>query len=146
MSVLSGLQPIETGGGRYFKFDHPGARVTGVIRQVELAWNYDQTAQVPELTLDTAEGEKIVTCSNTVLYNKTLELQDQLLPGVTVTITHTGMAGRAKLFDVVVGGAPVAPEVPPVVTPPTAQATPAPAVPPAAVAPVAGGTPPPSIV
>ncbi len=153
MSILDSISRRETGGDRFFKFDVQGAQIAGVVTAVGLAWNYDQTEQVPELTLNTAGGEKVVTCSNTVLYNLAYDAVEAgtLVPGVHVTITHTGMAGRAKLFTMdlaapmapaVAAPAPVAPVL--AVVPAPVPEPPAPAAatpPPVAPAPVAPATP-----
>lgn len=93
-------QHAPRGGGSYVKWDRQGMRLEGVVVTVGTGRDFDGNP-VPELKVrDASGGEHIVSCAQTILHDKIIELQPQ--PGDQIVIDHTGMAGQAKNFEVTV--------------------------------------------
>lgn len=95
--------------GDYIRFEAVGDTVTGSIVAVR-KHTFDDGKVVPQIILDTADGEKIVTAGQVRLKAALAEKR----PGVgdTLTITLSDVEKRAggktlKHFDVAVGPAPV---------------------------------------
>lgn len=95
--------------GDYIRFEAVGDTVTGSIVAVR-KHTFDDGKVVPQIILDTADGEKIVTAGQVRLKAALAEKR----PGVgdTLTITLSDVEKRAggktlKHFDVIVGPAPV---------------------------------------
>ncbi len=100
--------------GDYIKFETIGDTVTGAIVAVK-KHTFDDGKVVPQIILDTDDGERIVTAGQIRLKAALAEKR----PGVgdTLTITLTDVEKRAggktlKHFDVVVGPASVATPAP----------------------------------
>lgn len=129
-NAFAGLEP--TSGGDYVKWELVGQSVTGTIQRlwVEVPPFDDSTEECPHLEILTTEGAKTLRGTQTNLRNKLIELGPQLAPGVGITITFSGLAGRAKNFDVTLsapaaGAAPAAaPVAAPVAQAPAGQAPP----------------------
>ena len=109
--------------GDYIRFENIGDTVTGAIAAVK-KHTFDDGKVVPQIILDTDDGEKIVTAGQVRLKAALAEKR----PGVgdQLTITLSDVEKRAggktlKHFDVIVGPASVAAATP--------AAAPAPAAP-----------------
>lgn len=100
--------------GEYMKFDSVGDSIHGTITAIRRHM-FDDGSVAPQITLDTAEGPRTVTCGQVRLKAALAEKR----PGVgdVITITLDGIEKRAggktlKLFTVVVGPAAPAPTPP----------------------------------
>lgn len=111
----------------YIAFDNVGDTVTGRIINIR-AHRFDDGKVVPQILLDTAEGERTLTAGQIRL--KTALSEQRPEAGDTLTVTLTQIEKRAggktlKHFDVAIvrgGGAPAtAPAA--AATPPAAPAT-----------------------
>lgn len=100
-------------GGDYMKFNVPGDQITGTLERIESGKNYDGDRDVPVLVMNTAGGQKKVSCENANLLRLVLEPENkaQLVPGATFTILHTGVdpaVRNMKLYTITFAGAPAA--------------------------------------
>lgn len=100
-----------------FKFEYPGASITGVITAMSIAPAKDGFDASPVLQIQQGAETWSVFCGPTVLYRELWHKRPQI--GQTVTITFTGLDGRTKLFtlDVHDGAAPVPQGPPPAAVP-----------------------------
>lgn len=110
--------------GDYIKFETIGDTVTGNIVAIK-KHTFDDGKVVPQIILDTDDGERIVTAGQIRLKAALAEKR----PGVgdTLTITLSDVEKRAggktlKHFDVVVGPASVATPAPAAATPAAVKA------------------------
>lgn len=125
---------LAVSSGNFVKWPVLGTSVTGVIlRAYEDTPSFDDAVPCPHIDLQTVDGEKTVSATQTALRNLLIQRQSELTTGRTITITYSGNAGNAKLFDIAFADA-AAP------APAVAAAAPAPAAAPAA--PAAGMAPP----
>ena len=85
---------------RQFKFDTIGVSIAGTITNIRRA-EFDGRG-VPELWLDTPDGETSVLCGQANLMTQLLDLRPNV--GDRIAIIYTGQRkaklGMAKLFDV----------------------------------------------
>jgi len=85
---------------RQFKFDTIGVSIAGTITNIRRA-EFDGRG-VPELWLDTPDGETSVLCGQANLMTQLLDLRPNV--GDRIAIVYTGQRkaklGMAKLFDV----------------------------------------------
>jgi hypothetical protein len=87
------------GGGTFVKWEEEGQQVVGIIRSLDVVRDHfadpnDKNAAMhPRLTIDTKDGEKIVTCGQAQLRSKVIEAHQQhgLNIGDHITITYTGI-------------------------------------------------------
>jgi hypothetical protein len=96
----------------YVKFDNVGDTVTGTIVSLR-AHRFDDGKVVPQILLDTADGERTLTAGQVRLKAALAEKRPEV--GDTLTVTLTNIEKRAggktlKVFDVAVtpAGAPAA--------------------------------------
>jgi uncharacterized protein YhfF len=93
----------------YIKFENPGDNATGTIVAIR-AHKFDDGNVVPQIILNTADGEKTVTAGQMQL--KALLAEKRPNVGDNITITFTEIEKRSggktlKKFDVQVGAAAV---------------------------------------
>lgn len=91
----------------YIKFENPGDTAAGKIIAIR-AHKFDDGNVVPQIILDTADGERTVTAGQMQL--KALLAEKRPNVGDTITITFTEIEKRSggktlKKFDVQVGAA-----------------------------------------
>jgi hypothetical protein len=91
----------------YIKFENPGDNATGTIVAIR-AHKFDDGNVVPQIILNTADGEKTVTAGQMQL--KALLAEKRPNVGDTITLTFTEIEKRSggktlKKFDVQVGAA-----------------------------------------
>ena len=95
---------FEAPGGDYpdrrFKFDNVGDNIVGTITNIRKATF--ETGTVPELWLDTADGETSVLCGQANLMAQLIDLRPGVGDRIAIVFTGTRKAklGTAKIFDV----------------------------------------------
>lgn len=111
--------PEMSTGGEYVKFEKIGDTVTGRITVLGVK-RWDDGSISPQLTLDTADGERTLTAGQVRLKAALVEQRPE--EGDTITVTLSNVEKRAggktlKHFDVVVARAGAAPAATPAAAP-----------------------------
>lgn len=94
------------GDGSYIRWNEPGDKAVGTI--VEMGVGSDINGNpCPQLTINTTDGDVIVTCSQAQLRSKIIEIHktSTIRVGDKIAIVYTGNENRAggktlKMFDV----------------------------------------------
>jgi hypothetical protein len=143
---------LQVKGSDFVKWPQVGASVTGVVTNIYTdtpsfpptqdpkTGEMKYPEECPHVELQTAEGKRTLSATQTVLRNLLIERQDEFDVGDTITVTFSGQAGNAKLFTLEVQKAATAAPAPASQAAP--QAAPAVAPPPAPAAPAEGQPPP----
>ena len=106
MSIL----PAPPASGAFAKFPNVGDEVVGHLLEVRGDGSTMQGEPCPLLVIDTSDGPVKVTCAQTELWAKTVELYTagKLTPGIRIKVTHTSVERRPnghtlKHFDIKTG-------------------------------------------
>ena len=85
---FAGIKPVTS---NWMKFETQGDTITGTLLKKAEGENFDGDP-CPELTIIDTVGDEIkVSCGTDELHNLVLEMDDELVKGVQITITFTGM-------------------------------------------------------
>jgi hypothetical protein len=87
-----------------FKFKVPGNKIAGRIVRIETTTFNGRSDPMPELILETANGERSVVATQTMLRSDLADQAPQVGGEITITYTRDGESSRAgfsppKLFD-----------------------------------------------
>lgn len=105
-------EDVQPTGGDFVKFNNIGDTVIGTITAIRKQRFEDkgEVTYAPQIDLDTADGERTLTAGAVKLRQLFIEQRPEV--GDRIKVTHTGVAGRVKLFTLDVKRAEMAKAAP----------------------------------
>lgn len=102
MTTWDEFEPPITDFPPAFKWDRLGASIAGTITKIRTAIFDDR--KIPELWIETDDGEMSVLCGQANLFTQLLELKPQVGDRIAIKYVSTAKAklGTAKIFEVAV--------------------------------------------